>query len=322
MKFTRYSSIENHYRKKYIEILEEHNFADIPYIAHEKIHGCNFSFWTDGNEVRVASRGSFVDGTFYACQSVIDRYAGNILHLKDEYLNKAEQIAVYGELYGPGIMKGVFYSERKDFRAFDIKVDGEFLPQMRAKLLLAQCDIPQVPYVDLYDNVYDAVAANNIFTSKVSVMDAERDAPDPGLIKFCEYKAGENDAEGMVIQPLHDVLYTGNGARVMIKNKNPKFAEKSKAKEHKEHVPNPFVPIAEMYVNQNRLDAVMSKFGNATQKDFGKIIGLMNKDVIEDMIRDDDLPEDWKKHDEFKLAGKGVGTAVSAFLKEHLLPGL
>ena len=40
MKFARYTSIENHYREKYITILEEYGYADIPYIAHEKIHGC------------------------------------------------------------------------------------------------------------------------------------------------------------------------------------------------------------------------------------------------------------------------------------------
>jgi len=318
MKFCRYSSIENHYREKYIEILKEHGFADIPYISHEKIHGANFSFWTNGDEVRVASRGAFVDGGFYNCQEVINRYWTNIVDLYNEFYPTANTLAVYGELYGPGIQKGVYYSERKDFRAFDIKVDGTFVHPMRTKLLLARHEIPQVPYINIYDNVYEALAENNVFDSKVCKMDESM----RGLVAFCEYTEGENDAEGLVIQPLNEVLYTGNGARVMIKSKNPKFAEKNKRKVGKPSVPNPFIPTAEQYVNQNRLDAVMSKFGEATQKDFGRIIGLMCTDVIEDMIKDEDLPQDWKKQDKYKLAGKAVSTVVANFLKENLLKEL
>jgi len=321
MKFTKYSSIENHYRKKYIEILEEHGFADIPYIAHEKIHGCNLSFWTDGTEVKVASRSQFVDGKFYSMQEVIDRYKDNVLNLKEEYYPTADEIAIYGELYGPGIQAGVYYSERKDFRGFDIKVDNTFLPPLRVKLLLAKCDIPQVPYINVYDNLYDALGENNVFDSKVQAMD---NSVGTGLVKFIEFKEGENTAEGLVIQPMEKILYTGNGSRVMIKSKNPKFAEKSKRKDRdsKEILPNLFIPIAEQYVNQNRLDAVLSKFGEPTQKDFGKIIGLMSADVIADMIKDEDLPGRWKKHDVYKPAGKAVSIVVANFLKENLLPEL
>ena len=320
MKFKRYTEIENHYREKYIKILEEHGFANIPYIAHEKIHGCNFSFWTDGIEVKVASRGNFVDGTFYDCQKVIDRYQKNIMLLKQNYYPTANQIAVYGELYGPGIMKGVYYSERKDFRAFEIRVnEHEIEKPLVAKIWFAKCDIPQVPYIDMYGNVYDAIKANNIFASKVQTMDNENGT---GMVKFLEFKEDENNAEGMVIQPLDGPLYTGNGQRVMIKSKNPKFQEKNKPRDKKPSEPNLFIPIVEMYVNENRMDAVLSKFPEPTQKDFGKIIGAMSQDVIKDMIKDDDLPEDWKKHDIYQPAGKAASAVVAKFLKEHLLPRL
>jgi len=304
-----------------IETKKNHNF----FANGVLVHNSNLSFWTDGDEVRIASRSQFVDGQFYNCQEVFDRYRDNIIRLKNEYYSNAVQIAVYGELYGPGIQKGIYYSERKDFRAFEIKIFGEVESSaverpMTAKLRFATCGIPQVPYINIYNDVYEALAENNVFDSKVCKMDESM----RGLVAFCEYTAGENDAEGLVIQPLEGALYTGNGARVMIKSKNPKFTEKNrlKNKESKEFVPNPFMPIAEQYVNQNRLDAVMSKFGEATNKDFGRIIGLMCVDVIDDMIKDDDLPIDWKKQDKYKLAGKAVSTVVANFLKEKLLPEL
>ena len=320
MKFKRYTDIENHYRSKYIKILQEHNFIDIPYIAHEKIHGCNFQFICDGVDVRVASRSAFVDGTFYSCQAVIDRYKDNIIKLKQDYYPSADQIAVYGELYGPGIMKGVYYSERKDFRAFEIRInEHEIESQMTMKYRFAKCGIPQVPYVGIYKDLYEALGENSIFQSKVQAMD--RDNGD-GLVKFLEFKEGENMAEGLVIQPLEKALYTGNGARVMLKNKNPKFIEKNKPKGEKTETQNLFIPIAELYVNENRMDSVLSKFPAPTQKDFGKIVGAMSADVLADMIKDGDLPERWKKHEVYKPAGKAASTVVAKFLKEFLLPDL
>jgi hypothetical protein len=70
------------------------------------------------------------------------------------------------------------------------------------------------------------------------------------------------------------------------------------------------------------MNAVISKEGELTPKDFGRIIKLMGEDVIKDMIKDEDLPEDWKKQDEFKDAGKAVSTVVAKFLKINLLATL
>jgi len=317
MEFKKYPEIENSYRIKYIEILKEHDFGDVAYIASEKIHGANFSFWTDGTEVKVASRTQFVDGTFYKCQEVIDRYEDNVKKLKNDEYPDAESIAVYGELFGPGIQSGVYYGSKKDFMAFEIRIDEHQIEKpIRAKLLLARYRISQVPYVGIYESLDEALKESNEFNSKVCEMLEDDDV--------CKFEEGENTCEGIVIQPADEALWTGNGARVMIKNKNEKFAEKTKRKkgDRTESAPNPFIPIAEMYVNENRMNAVTSKFGEVTQKDFGKIIGLMNKDVIKDMINDGDLPVNWKKHEVYKPAGKGVAQVVSAFLKENLLEEL
>ena len=39
-------------------------------------------------------------------------------------------------------------------------------------------------------------------------------------------------------------------------------------------------------VNENRVNAVISKIGEITNKDFGKILGLLNKDVFDEFNKD------------------------------------
>lgn len=312
--FVKFNSIENSYREKYIDILYQHGFGDEEYIAHEKIHGASSSFITDGVTVKLASRTQIVDGSFYNSQEVIDRISPLVLDLYHNEFSDAKQINVFGELFGLGIQKGVFYSNKKEFMAFDLVVDGIPLPILKAKMLYAKYNIPQVPYVNIFKNLEDALKESNTFVSKVSEV----------LGETCEnkgYDGTQNFAEGLVIQPL-EPRYTGNGSRVMIKNKTEKFTEKTgrKPKDPNRVIPsNPFQELSEQYVNENRLNAVLSKMGEVTNKDFGKIIGAMTQDVMDEMIKMDDLPADWKKKDEFKTAGKGVSTTVTKYLKENLL---
>ena len=311
LKFTKFSSIENSYRKKYLEILEEHEYTELDYVVKEKIDGACFSFWTDGITVKVASRTQFVDGGFYNCQEVIDRYSNIIMELKRARFPANEQIAVYGELAGAGIQNRVYYGQHKDFFAFEIKADGETLSQCEMEHKLHNIDIPQAPLIAICKNLEDALLVQNDFTLEV-------------YKSAFGYNGGtydkDNICEGVVIQPYLEPLWTGNGARVLVKNKNEKFAEKGRKKKTRNKSVNPHIATVEQYVNENRMLSVTSKFGVVEPKDFGKIIGLMNIDVIEDMIKDEEIPVDWKKHEDYKTNfGKAVSTVVSKFLKENLL---
>ena len=82
MEFKKFSSLENTYRQATIDKIIYELLDQGDWVATEKVHGANFSFWFDGSELRVASRTQFVDGTFYGCQPVIDRYTQTI---KDRY---------------------------------------------------------------------------------------------------------------------------------------------------------------------------------------------------------------------------------------------
>lgn len=299
MKFNKYTSTENSYRLKYIAILHQYGYVNVPWVASEKIDGANFSFISDGKTVAVASRNQLVNGGFYNCQEVIDRYSDKVLYLKQIHFSDAKQIQIYGELYGQGIQGKVNYGPGKEYMAFEIQVDGVVVDTDKAAGLLTLVGIPTAPSFGVWASLDEALELSNEFKSVVYP-----DAPD------------ENVAEGLVLKPVKAV-YLGCGGRVILKNKNPAFAEKKKKK--KTSTPNPWIDIADQYVTQNRLDAVLSKEGEIKPSDFGRVIRLMSNDVIDAMIKDDDLPEDWRKDDNCKLAGKGITTAVAAFLKVNLL---
>jgi Rnl2 family RNA ligase len=121
MEFRKFNSLENTYRQNLIEKVLFEGKGKGEWIVSEKIHGANFSFWCDGNEVKVASRTQFVDGTFFNCQSVINKYHDGILKFHRERLEKGDLLVIYGELYGKSVQKEVDYGP-KDFRAFDVRL--------------------------------------------------------------------------------------------------------------------------------------------------------------------------------------------------------
>jgi len=311
MKFKKFASIENHYRQKYLAILNDRVPTQMWY-SREKIHGANFSFITDGDTVRVASRTQFVDSGFYNCSEVIEKYASCVRLFKNEHYPNASEIQLYGELFGKGIQAGVNYGDNKDFMAFDLRVDDTIVAiNPDTASVLRKYAIHCAPLIGVYNNLEDALKESNEFPSRVATA------------LYGTAINDDNTAEGLVLQPMTST-FLSNGSRVLIKSKGDKWTEKNKRKgsDSKTSVANPFTTVAEQYVNQNRLDAVLSKLGDISPNDFGKVIKLLSEDVIIDMIKDDDLPEDWRKQDEFKLAGKGVMRAVSTFLKTNLLPKL
>lgn len=311
MEFRKYSSVENHYREKFIDKFREHGYNKEQYLITEKVHGANFSFWYDGKEVKVASRSQFVDGTFYGCQEVIDRYTPAVMDLYKFLKLNCETLVVYGELFGPKIQKGVKYSNEKDFVAFDIAIDGYYMAQAEAHdVITYSSGFNFVPLIDQVTGLDAALAVTNESTSILGLLNGIDDA--------------NNIAEGIVIQlaELGNVRF--GDTRAIIKSKNEKWVEKSKqprkpkvgAKE------DPMIPVVEQYVNENRLNAVLSKMGEVTVKQFGEVIKVMGQDVIEDMVKDGDVPENWRDEEDFANLGKTVNCVVVPFLKKELLPKL
>ena len=99
----------------------------------------------------------------------------------------------------------------------------------------------------------------------------------------------------MVIRP-EVPTYIPGGIRVMIKNKNAKFAEKKSEKRRPKDQKPPVVftdnfhkliDKADLFVTENRLDNVISHIGEVhIPKDLGKLLGMYCKDIIDDFLKE------------------------------------
>lgn len=142
MNFHHYASIENSYREKIVsECRRNWNSSDIC-VATEKIHGCNFSFITDGQSVKCAKRNSTIEllSSFHRSDILYEKYSEIVkqffLHsqkrLREEYSIEITSLNLFGEICGgsyPGfkssisaVQKEIYYSNSIEFIAFDLYV--------------------------------------------------------------------------------------------------------------------------------------------------------------------------------------------------------
>ena len=353
--FKKYPSLENHYREKFINSIKMNlnsvvaenpiDFtaarvlqgitASDKWVATEKVHGANFQLFCDGEEVRPGSRSQFVDENFYACGPVVERYKSNVLSIFD-YINRnstgIKSIAVFGELFGglfegrkethaKTVQKGVHYIPHNDMIVFDIRVDYEvdsdgtvehwFLPFSIVNDLIAREGMKTTPVIGVGE-----------FRS-VMALPNDKDSLIPGIYGLTATQP--NVMEGIVIRPLYGDLYLPNGSRAIVKSKNEKWSEKQKTKikNKPKNFEHPVQKDILEYINTNRLEAVLSKIGgieSCEPSDFGKVLGMMSSDVVEDLIKDEVLPENWKKSDELKPLGGWITKQVKELLIEEFMP--
>lgn len=299
MEFKKFSSLENSYRQNLIDKVQYEGKDGGLWVATEKIHGANFSFWCDGAEIKVASRTQFVDGTFFNCQAVINRYSQGILDWCIR--NKIEDFVVYGELYGKGVQKEVEYGER-DFRAFDVVIDGVVQDKLSALSVVKDCGLLFSPVIKV-GSFKECLELPNNFQSWLT--------PD-------EFINEDNFAEGLIIEPVNP-SYLNNGSRIYFKNKTESFSEKNRQPKEKqvfelsEEDSNLLNWVLE-YNTKQRVQNVLSKFGEVTNKDFGKILGLTTQDLLEEFIKECEVDpkevaeKNWKQF--VKLLQTEVGKVV------------
>lgn len=295
MKFVKYSSIENSYRTAFLNKIKQEGKDKGQFEVQEKIHGANLSFWISKAGIKCASRTGFLEegDKFYNYKKVLARYETELLNLLN--LLNEEEISVYGELFGGAyphsdvpkiqtsrVQKGVFYSNDVEFIAFDIKTrSGSYLPTVTARRYLNFCGIP-VTEALFTGSLEECLAYPNEFQTTI---------PDLHGLPPIE----NNVCEGVVIRPVF-TEFLSNHSRVIIKNKNAKFKEKS-GESDRPKVPKPKIQLdpqvvflreqVSKYIVENRLRNVISKIGTVTEKDFGKILGLFSRDIVEDFSKDE-----------------------------------
>lgn len=328
--FIKYNSIENSDLEKFLDKIKEQGYWNDEFIVQEKIHGANFSYWTtDGQQFNAAKRtGNIMEGeVFFNYESVLPAIKHKLTalweHLKADLPNLTT-MSVFGELLGGSyphpkvpvvqgailVQKGIFYAPNNRFQAYDILINTE-------KFL-------DVEVANGYFERHDLPHAKTLFKGSMSQCLEYPNAFDSTLPKeFGLPEIGRNTAEGVVIRPLK-TSYLLSGKRLILKNKNEKWSEKKKIeKPVKESAPLPekvaaLMEVIASYVTENRFENVLSKIGEVSPNDFGRVMGLFSKDVIEDFLKDHgDSLNDLEKSDR-KMVTKSFSAQAALLIKKRL----
>lgn len=302
--FKKYNSIENTYNKDFLEKIEKEGYESLVYVVQEKVHGANCCFITDGTEVHFAKRTGPIlpDEKFYNYEELLSCYRGKVVSLFQLIKVKhptTHNILVYGEMFGGNyphpevkndtrvmcIQKGVFYSPIHEFYGFDIYISGTDTNR----------------YLSVYEtnNFFEQAGffyAKTLFEGSIGECLSYPNAFQSRISEWLGLPPIENNTcEGIVIRPV-ETVFLKNGSRLLLKNKNSRFAEKKSVKKrqpalfvepgYSDELLNQFA-IAEQHVTENRLNNVVSKVGEVSfPKDAGRLIGLLNKDVLEDFLKE------------------------------------
>ncbi|MDR2238661.1 MAG: RNA ligase, Rnl2 family [Chryseobacterium sp.] len=334
MIFKTYNTIENAYQARVIDQIRMQGFGDEVFIVQEKVHGANFSFFTDGKEIKIGKRTAFIekDEKFFNAHQILERYRKNVtdlFHQVKTIFPDLETVVIYGELFGGGykhkevapvkdavkVQAGVEYAPHNEFYAFDIKLNGTtYLDTDTANQIFKETGFFYAEIL-FQGTLEEALKYPNVFNSKI-----------PRWLGLPEIE--DNMCEGTIVKTLK-TRYFGNGARVILKNKNEKWVEKSKVERKERKTVQKQINFSEkaqeiwneiqQYATANRLNNVMSKIGEFEPKMTGRVIGLFSQDILTDFEKD--FPDAFTaiEKEEQKRINKKLNALAIDVVKEELM---
>jgi Rnl2 family RNA ligase len=266
------------------------------YQVTEKVHGANFSIVTDGVDIQLAKRTSFLAPQeyqrFYNAQVILDQYQDPVLKLfTDLELEPAkDQLTIFGELYGglypkttvlcKPVQVGIYYSQTIRFYAFDVCINGRFQNLDRCQEWFKNYKIPCAE-PEFTGTLMECLEYSNGTYCLPSSIPAKLGYP----------PIEGNAREGNVISPLIPA-YLGKGSRVIFKHKNPAFSEKKKPVHVSIRCGDIIVLESDQvlfneatsYITLNRYHNLISKIG--PDQPHAKVIGMFVSDAFTDFKKD------------------------------------
>jgi Rnl2 family RNA ligase len=330
MEFKKYNSIENTYQEKVLEQIFIHGFEKETYIVQEKVHGANFSFYTDGEMIKIAKRSDFIhpDEMFYNAQSVAEKHIDKVFkafEMVKEKFPETKFMIIFGELFGGNynhpevtkvkdaikVQKGIDYGPENDFYAFDIKINGtDYLDVTTVNRIFEETGFFYAKTL-FRGSLKAALQYPNEFNSLI-----------PEWLGLPALDT--NICEGVIIKPLSPKFF-GNGSRVILKNKNEKWTEVAKERSNAK----PEVHLSEVgqkvwntitnYITTNRLYNVLSKEGEFDPTKTGKLIGLFSQDILSDFKKDHPMFLESLEKEEQKHITKSLNNQVVNAIKQEFM---
>ncbi len=334
MIFKKYNSIENSFDEEFVGKVRTQMPRDLKYVVQEKVHGANASFLCDGTEIVFAKMTAVIENgeVFYDYGELVDTYRNNILALAKDAMGQypgAVQVNIFGELFGGSyphpevkqvknvklVQKGIYYCPGHDFYGFDIYIqsedEGRFLPVEETNTLFEK---------------HGFLYARTLFTGSLEECLTH---PNAFITHIPEWLGlppiKDNICEGIVIRPVAP-MYLTTGARVLIKSKNSRFAEKRARKgprpaidptaHYSEEMKNLMAVLA-TYITEPRLDNVISHIGEVKMpNDFGKLTGLYAKDVFDDFMKENAVSFDELENAEQKALKKELARMSAKLIQK------
>ena len=265
--------------------LSEADFSKLEkykWVVTEKVHGANFSFIYEENNLKFAKRKDYLswNDDFFGFQLVVSQIEDQILSLFEE-LNttiKANKFIVYGELFGGkyphddvppapnvhAIQTGVYYAPNIQFCAFDIAIETN---ESNEKYYL-----DYQTAVGLFDK-HGVFYAKPLLIGKFSEatgFNTRINSTVPALLGLPEIT--DNLIEGVVVKPFDLKEQEVTFSRPIVKIKNKEFEEENKFHEAEKwtYIPNVSSKSEDLsfildelrnYITKNRLESAISKTG-------------------------------------------------------------
>lgn len=279
--FSGYEKMPDSLKKIGLNERDMSKMEKLKWVVTEKIHGANFSFSYEDNQLKYAKRREYLNWTddFFGFQMVVGRLEDIMIRLF-EHLRLAipgSRYIVYGELFGgkyphpevdaaenlQAIQTGVYYTPDIHFYAFDIAIVNEtgmkyYLDYESAVSYFTQFEIPYAEPL-LIGKFNEALNFNTRINSPIPA-------------QFGLPVLDQNLIEGVVIKP-YDLKDTELlSSRPIIKLKNKEFDEEEKfhKAERWSFIPDISSKTENLsfitdelrtYVSKNRLESVVSKVG-------------------------------------------------------------
>lgn len=320
--FRKYNSIENSYQKEFVDRIKREGYDQQTFVVQEKAHGANFSFWTEnGINFSYGKRTGELkwEEKFYNFQFVFEKVKIQLQMLWKEVNQEFENVEIlhiFGELIGGNYnhadvakdkqavltQKGIYYSPSNEFYAFDMMINYKnYLDVDIANSLFKKAGMLYAE--NLFEgNINECLSYPNEFESTIA-----RQLQLPPILP--------NIAEGIVIKPNKTCFFDG-GQRVILKNKNEKWAEVAKRKKRvkpPQEISDKVKYLQEEilhYVTENRFNNLLSKLGSFSHKDIGKVLGMFSKDIVEDFEKDFEKEMNELDKNEQKLVKKSISNSA------------